>query len=152
MCGQCLSRGHEAPVGVALAISQHVSVCSSNSLSRHTEIPRGGFHQQRSRIGSHLTQLLIVRPDRSATTGHLNARAGNAVIGMHARKGHVQINWIVIQLLADQGTETGGNPLAHLVAGAIEANDVVRGYLQECVGHQATFGFFDWQRGARTTR
>ena len=133
------SGGHELAVWEPFTIDQYMAAVGGEFRNGSSQLTGCGLQQHGANIGTHLAQLPVVGLDRRAATGALHAELRVGVVGMHARPEHFNLPRSHIEFLSHQGGQPGVDALPHLIARAVEAEVVLRGDLQEGIGHEVAF-------------
>ena len=136
-CRRC----DEAAVRQAFSVpGDDMAVVGTKIRRGDAEIVRGRVQQQLPHVGGGLSQRQEVRAHRGAGAGRLHAEDRVAVGRVDGGELDPQRGRRDVQLFADQRRQPGGDALSHLVARAVEANDVVRRQLQKRIRHEAVGG------------
>ena len=133
------SGSHELAIREPFAIDHHMAAVGGERRNGPFQLTGCGLHQHGANIGAHLAQLPVVGLDRRAAASALHAELRVGVVGMHTRPEHFNLPRGHIELLSHQGGQPGVDALPHLIARAVEAEVVLRGDLQEGIGHEVAF-------------
>ena len=134
--GQGGCGAQELGVGVAVLTVHDHAVVRGEGAFRNAKV----FGCRSEEEGAHLTphghEGREVRRHGGAAPGDLEAHGGVRIVRVGPGQRHRKALGRHIQAFGDDGGESRGDPLAHLVPGAVEVHRAIGGELQERVGHE----------------